>query len=76
MFFINTIRNLEVMDKRSFLRRVLEGGEVRLSRMRVYNTIKGVKTLVSEKDIDSDIDITINVVANDPKQLELQKGKG
>jgi hypothetical protein len=44
--------------------------------MRVYNTIKGVKTLVSEKDIDSDIDITINVVANDPKQLELQKGKG
>lgn len=61
------------MDNRIFLQRVINGGDVRYSRESVSVVCNGKKSLVSEKAINSDIDINIEIHCSDTKQLELQE---
>lgn len=61
------------MDNRLLLQRVINGGEVRYARERISVVCKDSKLLVSERAINSDIDINIEIHCSDTKQLELQQ---
>lgn len=62
------------MNNRNLLKRVINGGEPRHSRKKIYTVCNGKRQLVSDEAIDTDFDITIDVHCNDLKQLELQDG--
>lgn len=70
-----TKTELSNMDNRELLLRVINGGEARSSILRVLHKCRttGETSRVSEEAIGGDIDITINVVYDSEKQLELQK---
>lgn len=61
------------MDNRELLIRVINGGEARNSRMKIFHVCNGKRTQVSDEAINGDIDIKISVHYTDEKQLELQK---
>ena len=63
------------MDNRLLLQRVLNGGQARYSKERVCVVCNGEKTTISEREINTDIDINIEIHCNDRKQLELQNSK-
>jgi hypothetical protein len=63
------------MDNRLLLQRVLNGGQARYSKERVCVVCNGEKTTISEREINTDIDINIEIHCNDRKQLELQNPK-
>ena len=60
------------MSNRDLLKRVNKGGKAIYSKQRVYSVCKGDKVLMSEKAIDTDFDIEIEVHCTNLKQLELQ----
>lgn len=60
------------MDNRELLIKIINGGEARSSRLKVFSVCKGVRTQVSDEAISGDVDIHINVHCTDMAQLELQ----
>lgn len=70
--------NQKRMDNRILLQRVIDGGQARYGKIRVTVVLVDddskelERTLVSENEIDSDLDIFIELHCTDKKQLELQ----
>ena len=54
---------------------MLNGGQARYSKEKVSVVCNGEKSTISEREINTDIDINIEIHCNDKKQLELQKPK-
>ena len=60
---------------RELLKRVINGGDVEVSKERIFIVCNGSRWLHSEQEIDGDLSIDIEVHCNDVSQLEMQPQK-
>ena len=57
---------------REFLKKVINGGDAKVSKERIFIVCEGKRWLHSEQEIDGDISIDLEVHCNDVSQLDMQ----